>query len=183
MAAPARTRLAESLAASRLQNEIGAKAAAELDSEIERLTADLESLRSEKPSAIRAVLLEFAAGFRSDMLTAIDQLREAAVVLAALDKITARGDGSYSPNERIVVEVPTLGGLPAQACVVPSASIETAMRVWGKYAQTLASNPLASADEMLFPAVDPRADDGLVSYDRLTPTERNRVDQLRSLGA
>ena len=88
----------------------------------------------------------------------------------------------YVPNKRVVVEIPAFGGLPAQAVVVPEPSVAAALRVWGKYSQTLGANPLASADEMKFPSVDPHADDGLVSYDLLSPTERNRVDQLHAQG-
>jgi hypothetical protein len=72
------------------------------------------------------------------------------------------------------------GGLTA--VVVPEASIVAGANVWGKYAETLGENPLSSIDEVLFPRVDPYADDGLVSYDRLTRTERSLVDQNRSQG-
>jgi hypothetical protein len=174
--------LSASLSESRIQASVGERALESVAEEISALEREVADMRASKGDLVRSVLIESASGFRSDMLTAIDQLHEAMVILAALDKITARSDGSYAVDERIVIETPPLGGLPAQACAVPAASVEVAMRIWGKYAQAVADNPLASADELKFPAVDPHADDGLVSYDRLSRTEKIRVDQNRAQG-
>jgi hypothetical protein len=179
---PRAMNLLASLSESHLQNEVGSKALAAIEAEIAVAEREVADLRLRKPDLVRAVLLESADGFKDDLATAIDDLRAMMVVLAALDKITARSDGHWSPNERVVVEIPALAGLQAQAVVVPSASIETALRVWGKYSQALGDNPLASADEMKFPPVNPHADDGMISYDRLTSTERSLVDQNRSQG-
>jgi hypothetical protein len=132
---------------------------------------------------VRAVLIEAGGGgFRYDLQTALDHVREAMVALSALDRVTAMTDGSWTPNERIVIEIPALGGMPATAVVVPEASVAAAANVWAKYHQTIAEHPLASVDEMLFPPVDPHADEGLISYDRLSATERKAVDQYRAIG-
>jgi hypothetical protein len=174
--------LSASLSESRIQAAVGEKALASVTEEIAELGRSIAEMQSAKAELVRGVLIESASGFREDLATAIENLREAMTVLCALDRITARSDGSYAPNKRVVVEIPAFGGLPAQAVVVPEPSVAAALRVWGKYSQTLGDNPLASADEMKFPSVDPHADDGLVSYDLLSPTERNRVDQLRAQG-
>jgi hypothetical protein len=174
--------LVASLSESQVQLGVGTKALTAIEAEIAVSERAVSDLKSGKADLVRGVLLESAGGFRADLETAISDLREAMAVLGALDRLTARTDGSFSPNERIVVEVPALGGLPAQAVSVPESSIATALRVWGKYSQTLGDNPLSSADEMKFPPVNPHADEGLVLYDRLTATERNRVDQDRAQG-
>jgi hypothetical protein len=174
--------LVAQLSESGIQHEVGVKALAAIESEIAVAEREVSDFKARKPDLVRAVLLESAAGFRADLATAIVDLREAMTVLAALDKITARSDGSWEPKERIVVEIPELAGIPAQAIVAPAASIETAQRVWTKYAHTVGENPLSSIDEVLFPRVDPSADGEMISYDRLTQAERTRVDQLRANG-
>ena len=88
MAVRRATRLAESLAASRLQNEIGSRAATEIDSEIERVNTELETLRAKKPGAIVAALIEAASGLRSDYATATFAARDCMVALAALERAT-----------------------------------------------------------------------------------------------
>jgi hypothetical protein len=168
------------LSESQVQAAVGEKALAKVAEEIAALEREVADLKASKADLVRAALIECAGGFRFDLQTALDHLREALVALAAMDRIVAHGDGSFTPNSRIVVEIPAIGGLQAQAVVAPEASIETAMRVWGRFAEILSDNPLASADDMKFPNVDPSADDGMISYDRLTKTERARVDQLRA---
>jgi hypothetical protein len=174
--------VAERLSQSRVEASVAETALKSVAGEVGELERSISEMQASKADLVRSVLLESAGGFRSDLATAIENLREAMTVLCALDRITARSDGSYVPTKRVVVEIGALGGLPAQAVVVPEVSIVAALRVWGKYSQALGDNPLSSADEMKFPSVDPRADDGLVSYDLLSPTERNRVDQLHAQG-
>jgi cell division protein FtsB len=174
--------LVASLSESQVQLGVGTKALTAIEAEIAVSEREVADLKSGKADLVRAVLLESAGGFRSDLATSIENLRESMAILAALGRITARSDGSFTSNDRVVVEIPALGGLPAQAVSVPESSIATALRVWGKYSQTLGDNPLSSADEMKFPPVNPHADEGLVLYDRLTATERNRVDQDRAQG-
>jgi hypothetical protein len=175
-------KIAESLAASQLQHSVGAKAAVELDSSIGRLQADIEDARAQKAAAVRSCLIESARGHYEDVANAITDLREALVIIAGLERVVAVSDGSYAPAARIVLELPAIGGRPAEAIIVPEVSIVTAARVWTKYASTIADNPMASADEMAFPRVDPDADDGKITYDRLTATERKAADNSRSYG-
>jgi hypothetical protein len=174
--------LAASLSESRIQGAVGEKALATIGEEIAVLEREIADLKAQKQDAQRSVLIEAGGGFRYDLMTALDHVREAMVALSALDRLTARTDGSWTPNERILIEIPALGGMPATAVVVPEASVAAAANVWEKYAQTIGDNPLASADEMMFPPVNPHADEGLVSYDRLSATERKAVDQSRALG-
>jgi hypothetical protein len=170
------------LSESQVQAAVGEKALAKVAEEIATLEREVSDLKAQKPDMTRAVLIESAGGFRYDLQTALDHVRESLVILAALDRVTARTDGSYQPNERIVIEVPPLGGLPATAILVPEASIAAAKNVWAKYQQTIGEQPLASADSLAFPVVNPNADDGMISYDRLTATERKAVDQSRASG-
>jgi cell division protein FtsB len=174
--------LVAQLSESGLQRQVGEKALAEIEAEIAVAEREVSDLKSGKADLVRSALIESADGARADALVAIEHLREALVIRAGLDRITARSDGSWAPNDRIVIEIPPLGGLPAQAVVVPAGSIEKALRVWAKYSQALSENPLAPADGMQFPPVDPNADDGTILYDRMTRTERARVDQSRASG-
>jgi cell division protein FtsB len=170
------------LAESGLQHQVGARALTEIEAEIAVFEREVADLKSGKDDLVRSVLIESAGGLRYDLMTALDHVREAMAALVALDRLTARNDGSYSPNGRIVVEIAACGGLPAQAVVVPEASIVAARNVWEKFSQTVVANPLASADEMKFPPVDPHADEGKILYDRLSTTERKAFDQSRSSG-
>jgi cell division protein FtsB len=174
--------LVAALSESQVQLGVAAKALTSIEAEIAVAEREGADLKARKPDMVRAVLIEAAGGFRYDLQTALDHVRESLVILAALDRLTARTDGSYQPNERIVIEVPPLGGLPATAILVPEASIAAAKNVWAKYQQTIGEQPLASADSLAFPVVNPNADDGMISYDRLTATERKAVDQSRASG-
>jgi cell division protein FtsB len=174
--------LVASLSESQVQLGVGTKALASIESEIEVAQREVSDLRAGKEDAVRAVLLEASAGFREEVDAAITDLRESLTIVAALERVVARSDGSYSPNERIAIEIPAIGGRPAEAVVVPEASIVAGANVWGKYAETLGENPLSSIDEVLFPRVNPHADDGTILYDRMTTTERKAVDQNRSQG-
>jgi hypothetical protein len=174
--------LSASLSESRIQGAVGEKALASIGEEIAVLEREIADLKAQKQDDVRAVLIEAGGGFRYDLQTALDHVREAMVALSALDRLTAMTDGSWTPNERIVIEIPALGGMPATAVVVPEASVAAAANVWTKYHQTIAEYPLASVDEMLFPPVNPNADDGVVEYSRLSKTERSMVDQNRANG-
>jgi hypothetical protein len=174
--------LVASLSESQVQLGVGTKALAAIDAEIAVTEREVSDLKSGKADLVRLVLIESGAGFREDLATAIENLREALVGLCALDRITERSDGSFAPNDRVVVELPSVGGLPPQVVVIPEASVAAARNVWAKYSQTVADNALASADTMAFPRVHPNADDGQVEYARLSKTERALVDQNRANG-
>jgi len=174
--------LVAALSESQIQLGVGTKALAAIESEIATAQREVSDLKSGKEDAVRAVLLEASAGFREEVYAAITDLRESLTIIAALERVVARSDGSYQPNERIVIEIPAIGGRPAEAVVVPEASIVAGANVWGKYAETLGENPLSSIDEVLFPPVNPNADNGRLTYDRLSATERKAVDKERSQG-
>jgi cell division protein FtsB len=115
--------LSASLSESRIQGAVGEKALASIGEEIAILEREIADLKAQKQDAVRGVLIEAAGGgARYDLMTAIDHLREAMCVLVALDRATAHSDGSWMPNDRVTVEVPELGGLPAQVIAVPSAA-------------------------------------------------------------
>jgi chaperonin cofactor prefoldin len=173
---PRATRIAESLAASRLQNEIGSKAAAELDAEIERLEAELESLRSQKAAAVKAVLVESAEGLLNDLATAVSQLRDTMTALAALDRITARSNGEWSPNaSRVAVRLPAIGGLGEQAVVVSATAINVAVETWRRFAEAVDRDPMTRADDFLNFDADAGGVE-IVPYEALSPIERRQVD-------
>jgi hypothetical protein len=174
--------VAAQLSQSRVEASVAEAALKSVAEEVAKIERSISEMQEQKQDAVRATLIESAGGFRYDLQTALEHVREALVALVAMDRITSRSDGSYQPNERVVIEIPPICGLPAQAIVAPDASIASAQNVWEKYSQTVAENPLASVDGILFPAVNPNADDGRVTYDKLTRTEKARVDQARSLG-
>jgi hypothetical protein len=140
------------------------------------------SASERKPYAVRAVLVESADGFRADLLIAIDDLRQAMTVLAALDRVTARSDGSWSPNERIAVEVPALATMPAQPVVAPNSMIEKAKNIWGSYSAALDKDVLANIENLRFPHVIGNEDDGKTSYADLSRVERQIIDFERASG-
>jgi hypothetical protein len=172
---PRATRLAESLAASRLQNEIGSKASAELDSEIDHLAAELETLRSERPAHIRAVLIESAAGLRADYASAIDSARDSMVALAALERATG-----VERHGRIVGSLPDFAWtnqVGDRSVSAPEPAINKAIGVWRRFADALERDVLANAEDFL--EFDGAADVGepeIVTYERLTSIERRHAD-------
>jgi hypothetical protein len=179
---PRATKIAESLAASRLQIAIGDKAAVELDSEIARLGAELDALRAQKPAHIRSVMIEAAAGYRSDLTEIADDLRQVLAILGALDKLTAAPTGEFSPDRRIVVQLPAIGGLAEQVVVAPHSAIEKAKAVWARFATELDADAMASVSSLEFSHVAGSEDDGRILYTEFTATERRRVDSLASQG-
>jgi hypothetical protein len=174
--------LVAQLSESALQRQVGEKALASIEAEIAVAEREIADLKAGKADAVRLVLIEAAAGHREDVAAAITELRESLTIIAGLERVIALSDGSYASPSRIVLELPKIGGRPAEAIVAPEAAIVTAANVWGKYAETVASDALASIDNVLFPRVDPHADDGTVLYDRMTATERKAVDQSRASG-
>jgi hypothetical protein len=133
---------------------------------------------------VRGVLLEASDGFRADLLIAIDDMRQAMTILAALDRVTARSDGSWSPNDRIAVEVPGLATMPAQPVVAPNSMIEKAKNTWVSYAAALDKDALANIETLRFPHVIGNEDDGKTTYAEYSRVERQIIDFERaSLGA
>jgi hypothetical protein len=169
--------LVAQLSESRVQHEVGAQALQSIDAECKALESDLDALRARKPN----VVAQAAAGLFEDYADAVDQLRDLMVQLRGLE-VAMGVERIPARTAAMLPDFTWADGLPEMAVVAPAASIATANNVWQKFARTLGDNPLASADEMKFPSVDPYADDGLVEYGRMTATERRRVDILKSHG-
>jgi hypothetical protein len=174
------SKIEESLAASRLQISIGEKAAVEIDSEIERLKADLEALHAEKPAAIHAVMVEVASGYRSDLRDLASEMRGLITVLVALDQITAEPNGEFAPGRRVVVEIPSVGGMAAQTVAAPIAAVARAKEIWNEFGLELDSDPMSTIESLRFPEVSGEEDSGRIIYSDLSPQERSRVDRLAS---
>jgi hypothetical protein len=174
--------LMASLSESGLQRQVGEKALSAIEAEIAVADREVADLKARRPDAVHAVLLESAGGFRTDLLTAIDHLREAMTTLAALDRVTSITDGSYRPNDRVVVEIPAFGSLPAQVVISPETSIERAQGIWHDFESKLANDPLADIENIHFPLVNGNEDEGRILYDKMTETERSAVDRNRSQG-
>jgi hypothetical protein len=174
--------LVASLSESGLQRQVGEKALAEIEAEIAVFKRELSDMRARKPDAVRAVLIEASAGFREDLANAIDDLRQSLTILAALDRVTARGDGSFRPNERIAVEIPSLGTMPAQPVIAPNSAIQRAQSILIDFADELESNPLADVETLKFPHVIGNEDAGKTSYADLSRAERQIIDFERASG-
>jgi hypothetical protein len=177
---PRATRISESLAASRLQKNIGDRAAVELDAEIEKLKVELEALHAQKPAAIHAVMVESAQGYRADLASIADDLRQTLSILAALDAITSAPSGDWVPQRRIVVELPSIGGQAAQAVVAPHSAIERARAIWSEFEIELDADAMSTIASLNFPHVTGSEDDGKILYTEYTATERRRQDVLAS---
>jgi cell division protein FtsB len=175
--------LAAQLSASRIEASIGEKALASIAEEEADLERQISELKARRPDAINAVLIEVADGFRTDLLLAIDDLKNSLVILAGMDSVVARGDGSYAPDKRLVIEIPSAGGLAAQPLIAPAASIKNAESIWREFAADLARDPLADVEALKFPHVHGNEDSGNVVYSSLSRVERQIVDSEHAQGA
>jgi hypothetical protein len=172
------SRIADSIQASRLQIEIGDRAATELDAEIARLKAELDALHAEKPAAIHAVMIEVASGYRSDLRDLASEMQQVLTTLVALDQITAAPTGDFVPGRRIVVEIPAVGGLAAQTVAAPIAAVARAKEIWNEFGLELDSNPMSTIESLRFPEVSGEEDSGRIVYSDMSESERRRVDVL-----
>jgi hypothetical protein len=170
--------LAASLAASSIQNQVGEKASAELDSQIVALESEIETIRAQKPAAIRSVLVEVASGYRSDLNAIADDLRQTMTILAGLDKITDAPTGEFAPDRRVVVTLPAIGGVPETVVVAPASTIERAQNIWLEFAAELDAAPLATVESLVFPHVRGDEDSGKTVYHEYSETERRHIDAL-----
>jgi hypothetical protein len=167
------------LSDSRLEAEVGAQALAAIDADIQAVDREVADLKAAKPDAIVSVMAEAAAGYRHDYAVVLDQMRDLATVLAGLEKIVG-------PQRvgRIVATVPNFdwhNGLGEEPVVASSSDVDKARAIWTAYAEELARDPLARVDRLNFPAADPHADDGRITYESLSPAER-RVADIKSAG-
>jgi hypothetical protein len=175
--------LALQLSASRFEATVGERALEAAAGEISDLERQISELKARRPDAINPVLIEVADGFRTDLLLAIDDLKNSLVILAGMDSVVARGDGSYAPDKRLVIEIPSAGGLAAQPLIAPAASIKNAESIWREFAADLARDPLADVEALKFPHVHGNEDSGNVVYSSLSRVERQIVDSEHAQGA
>jgi hypothetical protein len=175
--------LSAALSESRIQAEVGGRALDGAAEEIAQIEREIADMKAQKHARVRDVLIESADGIRADALIAIDDLKQALVALSALDCVTAVSDGSYSPSRRTAIDIPGLGGLPAQPMVLPVGAVKRAQSVWAEFAAELESSPLASVDDLVFPHVIGNEDQGNIVYSELSTVERRIVDlEHASLG-
>jgi hypothetical protein len=139
-------------------------------------------LRASKQDAVKAVLSEAAAGFHADLATIADDLRQILTILAGIDRVVAVKDGSWSPSERIVVEIPGFNGVSASTCVAPQSAISEAERLWRSFANAVAIDPMAKIEDTKWPHVSGVEDAGRVVYADLSRAERQIIDEERAFG-
>jgi hypothetical protein len=168
--------LSASLSESRIQAAVGETALASVTEEIAGLEREVSDLKAQKPDMIRAVLSESAVGFRADLASLMDDLRQTLTILSALDELTARTTGEWQPDQRVVVTLPSVGGAPEQVAVCPHSAIERAKAIWSGFAADLDSDALSNVEDLTFPHVLGNEDDGKVLYHLLSETERRQVD-------
>jgi hypothetical protein len=176
--------LAASLAASSIQNQVGEKASAELDSQIAALESEIETIRAQKPAAIRSVLIEVAEGYRADLASVADELRQLLVVLGSLDRIVVKPTGEFIPDRdrRIVVTLPAIAGVPETIVAAPASTIDRAQRIWRDFASELDSDPLATVETLVFPHVSGTEDSTTTVYADYSSAERHQIDLERASG-
>jgi hypothetical protein len=157
--------LAASLAASSIQNQVGEKASAELDSQI-------------------AALVEVAEGYRADLASVADELRQLLVVLGSLDRIVVKPTGEFIPDRdrRIVVTLPAIAGVPETIVAAPASTIDRAQRIWRDFASELDSDPLATVETLVFPHVSGTEDSTTTVYADYSSAERHQIDLERASG-
>jgi hypothetical protein len=182
LGSPRAMTLVAQLSESRVQHDIGAKALAEIEADIAVSEREISDMKGRKNDAIIAVMREASAGFVADLAILADDLRQLLVTLAALDRLTARSNGDWSPTERVVVTLPSVGGVPEQVVIAPNSSIEKAKATWLDFAAELEKRPLANVEKIKFPHVLGNEDDGRTVYADLSRVERQLIDLERALG-
>jgi hypothetical protein len=171
----------ERLAVSRAQAEIGAKAIIAVDAEIEGLEASLAQLKSDEAALIKAALIESADSINTDLGTAIDNLKEALAMSAALARCVAEPRHDHVPLSRIVVELPPLvwqDSIADRAIVVPEGAIRKAASILFAFSKELERDARAPFPEE-FPPVSASPPDDL-TYDQLSRPERLQIDRQRA---
>ena len=174
--------LSASLVESRLAAQVGEKALSSVGEEIAELERQVADLKQSKAQAVRAVLVEVASGYRADLNSIADEMRQLMVILSSLDKFTAVPDGEYRPDRRITVTIPAFGGLREQVVVAPTTATAKARNIWSAFAAELDKDPLATVEHLEFPHVVGDEDIGKIVYHELSPTERHQVDQAFAQG-
>jgi hypothetical protein len=165
------------IGASRIKAQIASAAIAQLEEDVARLTAALENLKARKPSLIKAVITESAAGLREDYQTTVDSLREHLTRLVALARMMEPERADWAPVSRGAIEVPsfTWSDRPAQTLVViAEREVRKSADVFGRFATALERDPLAPMPE--FEPVDSSPDEGTI-YHELSAPERRETDR------
>jgi hypothetical protein len=174
--------LVAALSESRVQQEVGSKALAAVSEEIAVLERELADLQGRKQDAILSVLREASAGYVADVAAIADELRQVLSIISGLDKLTAKPTGEWLPDRRVVVTIPSVGGIPETAIVAPASTIERAQNIWREFAAELDADPLATVEHLEFPIVSGHEDDGKIIYSELSRAERQNRDLEHALG-
>jgi hypothetical protein len=93
--------LSASLSSSRLAAAVGEEALVDVSEEIAELERSIADMTAPRADLVRAVLIESAEGFRTELLSAVESLRDAMTVLEALDRVTMIKDGHCRPRTRL----------------------------------------------------------------------------------
>jgi hypothetical protein len=174
--------LSASLSESRIQAAVGETALASVTEEIAVLEREVVSLKAQKQDSILAALSESAAGFREDLASLMDDLRQVLTILSGLDELTARTNGEWAPAKRLTVVLPAVGGTHEQVVVCPHAAIEKAKSIWAGFASDLDLDALSNVETLTFPHVLGTEDSGKVLYHEMSSTERHHVDVAHAQG-
>jgi prefoldin subunit 5 len=169
--------VAAQLNQSRVEASVGEAALSSVTGEIASLDRQIAELKQSKTQAVRAVLVEVASGYRADLNSIADEMRQLMVILSSLDKFTAVPDGEYRPDRRITVTIPSVGGVREQNVVAPTTATAQARNIWSAFAAELDKDPLATVEHLEFPHVVGDEDVGKVVYSDLAPSERAAVDR------
>ena len=174
--------LSEKLAGSQVEAEVATAAIADLDQSIAEAERALSEHRADKQDAIMDVMFEAAAGWHRDLADLLSDLQMLLVNLSGLDAAIAGPHAEWRPDERLVLEIPSIAGRRAEAVVCPTVAIDRAREVWSVFAKKLESNPLEPIDSLRFDPVTGREDEGKISYDQLSRVERHKIDLARVAG-
>jgi hypothetical protein len=170
LGSPRAMTLVAQLCESRIQHDIGAKALAEIEADIAVSEREISDMKGRKNDAILSVMKEASAGFVADLAILADDLRQLLVTLPAVDRLTARSTGDWSPTERVVVTLPSVGGVPEQVVVAPNSAIEKAKTIWAGFAAELSPHVIGNED------------DGKTTYAELSRVERQAIDLAHASG-
>ena len=173
--------LSAALSASKTEASIGEAALARVSEQIAQTERSLSDLRAQKQDAMAAVLREASRGWLLDLRSLEDDLRQVLTILTALDRLTAKSTGEWSPSDRPVAVIPACAGFPERAVVAPTAAIDRAHRILADYAKRLETDPLADIEAVEFPRVTDNEPSNTI-YSDLSRPERIAIDQARAQG-
>jgi hypothetical protein len=149
--------------------QIARTALAKLDSERAAKEAQLEAIGARVASAGKRVLHEHAEGVKNAYAFAVEELRERAAQLIALNRLTGSHEG------RVCFDIPNFTGRREFAPLrIEESHINGARAVWANLMATWHSNPFAEP-KPAFPRHDPGSAEELIYHER-SATERAIID-------